>query len=56
MLQRSVVEVGAECDDDPDPAVLVGDRLHEGVEEMRGDTGRNLGEQLLELVDHEEQL
>ncbi len=56
MLQRPIVEVGAQGDHDTDPALLVGDGTHHVGEEARGDRRIDLRVQLLELVDHEHQL
>jgi hypothetical protein len=56
MLQRPVVEVGTDRGDDPNPALFVGDRGDERVQKALCCRRVDLGEQLLELVDHEHQL
>ena len=56
VLQRPVVEVGAQRGDDTDPTLVVGHRAHEGVEEPVRRGRVDLCEQLLELVDQQQQL
>ena len=56
VLQWTVVEVGAQRGDDADPTLVVGDGAHQADEEAIRRRRVDLGEQLLELVDHEQQL
>ena len=56
MAQGAIVEVGPQGDDDPGPAVRRGDELDELVDEATRRLLVDLREQLLELVDHQEQL
>ena len=56
MAQRAVVEVGAQRDDDADPGARRGDEVDELVDEPSRRVVVDLGEQLLELVDHQQQL
>ena len=55
-LQRPVVEVGAERGDDAQPAVGRRDGVHQAVEERALFVVGREREELLELVDHEEEL
>ena len=56
MLQRPIVEIGAQRDDHVGATVLVDDGVHQRIDEPVGSLGVGLGEQFLELIDHEEQL
>ena len=54
--QRPVVEVGAQRDDDPDARARCGDEVDQLVDEPGRGVVVDLGEQLLELVDDDQQL